>query len=702
MFRQSSMRTSIAPTLRNLAPRSFATRVPGEKLFDKILIANRPREIACRVMRTAKDLGIKTVAIYSEPDANSVHVQMADEAYCVGPAASAESYLNVPRILEVIKESGAQAVHPGYGFLSENSAFGEALEAIGIKFIGPKSRAINAMGDKIESKEVAIAAGVNCIPGNLKVIEDAEECAKVASEIGYPVMVKASAGGGGKGMRIAWDDEEAKLAFRLSSEEAKASFGDDRLFVEKFIEEPRHIEIQLVGDAHGNVVALPERECARFSDETRRSSRRLRLSSWDDETRLEMQKQAIQLAKAVDYESAGTVEFLCDKHKNFYFLEMNTRLQVEHPITEMITNVDLVEQMIRVASGHPLPDSWTKHVGLPFKGHAHEARVYAEDPFRGFLPSIGRLSSYVEPLEVEGVRCDSGIQQGSDISMFYDPMISKLCTYGENREIALTRLEKALDTYVIQGVGHNIPFLRDVLRAKRFRDGKLTTNYIAEEYPDGFSGVVLTDAEKNKVAVVSAIMSLMKERKVKTVGGVQDSVDINAERVVEIDGKQVLVTLAVTNPLDMLTGRGVRGGPQGPGGGGRPRRDARHYAFCRSVRSGVGRRLVSPPSAARRLDRRRRPGQGRRLIRGRLGGRRHRFRAPAQGDDPDGIHPHRPWSDGRRQGDDSRGGGALQVHAREARGRHLQILALPDAGRPRVRRRQRRRQGLCGTGAVAS
>lgn len=475
----------------------------GEKLFDKILIANRG-EIACRVMRTARRLGIRTVAVYSEPDAKAEHVRFADEAYYVGPAASAESYLNIPRILEVIKESGAQAVHPGYGFLSENHLFAEELEKNNIAFIGPGSYAITAMGDKIESKELAQKAGVNTIPGNLSVMKDAEEVVQVCQEIGYPVMIKASAGGGGKGMRIAWNDDEARQGFRLSTEEARASFGDDRIFVEKYIEEPRHIEIQLIGDSHGNVCALPERECSiqRRNQKVLEEAPSVLL---DPETRSAMQAQAVALAKAVQYKSAGTVEFLCDKHKNFYFLEMNTRLQVEHPITEMVTGVDLVEQMIRVAAGHTLPENMLGG-SLPFKGHAHEARVYAEDPVRGFLPSTGRLVSYEEPTDVENVRCDSGVTQGSEISMFYDPMISKLCTYGETREEALRSLSIALDSYVIHGVGHNISFLRDVCRSERFASGKITTNYIAEEYPDGFTGVKLKDHENVRLAALACAL----------------------------------------------------------------------------------------------------------------------------------------------------------------------------------------------------
>ena len=387
-------------------------------LFDKILIANRG-EISCRVGRTARRLGIKTVAIYSDPDANALHVQEADEAVCVGPAASAASYLNVPRILAAIRATGAQAVHPGYGFLSENARFSATLEQAGIKFIGPRAHSIEAMGDKIRSKELAIAARVNTIPGFNGVIADEAEAVRVARDVGYPVMIKASAGGGGKGMRIARNDAEAREGFRLSRDEAAASFGDDRLFVEKFIEDPRHIEIQLVADAHGNVVALPERECSiqRRNQKVIEESPSVLL---DEATRRAMQAQACDLARAVGYESAGTVEFLADANRNFYFLEMNTRLQVEHPVTEAITGLDLVELMLRVAAGERLPRALTD-APVPFRGHAFESRVYAEDPLRNFLPSTGRLSRYIEPQLYgaqdaylrDGIRADSGVRQVS-------------------------------------------------------------------------------------------------------------------------------------------------------------------------------------------------------------------------------------------------------------------------------------------------
>ncbi|KAE8983880.1 Propionyl-CoA carboxylase alpha chain [Phytophthora rubi] len=478
-----------------------------EKLFDKILVANRG-EIAVRVMRTCQKLGIKTVAVYSEPDADSVAVRMADEAVCVGPAASSQSYLSIPKILRAVRATGAQAVHPGYGFLSENKDFCQALEAAGVAFIGPGHAAIQAMGDKIESKQLAMDAGVNTIPGFLGEIDTADEAVRVARDIGYPVMIKASAGGGGKGMRVAYDDEEVRMGYRLSKEEAASSFGDDRMFLEKFIEDPRHIEIQLIADTHGNVVALPERECSiqRRNQKVIEEAPSVLL---DPETRRAMGQQAAMLARKVGYVSAGTVEFLCDKHKNFYFLEMNTRLQVEHPVTELISRVDLVEQMIRVAAGHELPQEL---LAGPVKIHgwAMESRVYAEDPLRGFLPSIGRLLQYEEPVQLPGVRVDSGVTEGSDISMFYDPMISKLITYGKDRAECLDRMKTALDNYVIRGPGNNVSFLQDVYRHPRFVSGNITTKFIEEEYPEGFEGVKLTPPEIEDLRVVGAIMHLKK------------------------------------------------------------------------------------------------------------------------------------------------------------------------------------------------
>mmetsp|Transcript_13867 Transcript_13867/g.24805 ORF Transcript_13867/g.24805 Transcript_13867/m.24805 type:complete len:712 (+) Transcript_13867:107-2242(+) len=489
-----------------------------DKLFDKVLIANRG-EIACRVMKTCRSLGIKTVAVFSEPDRYSMHVQMADEAICVGPAASAESYLNIPKIMEAIDSTGAQAVHPGYGFLSENHLFAEALEEKGVAFIGPGSYAITSMGDKVTSKRIAAEAGVNTIPGSLALVETDDQIKQMAAEIGYPVMIKASAGGGGKGMRIAWNDEEAIEGFKLSRDEAKASFGDDRIFMEKFIEEPRHIEIQLIADKHGNVCALPERECS-IQRRNQKVLEEAPSTFLDPETRRKMQDQAIQLAKAVDYCSAGTVEMLVDKHKNHYFLEMNTRLQVEHPVTELVGDVDLVEQMIRVAAGHKLPDDLLDRE-RPINGWAHEARVYAEDPIRGFLPSTGRLIEYVEPTTdiVDGVRVDTGIRPGDEISMFYDPMVSKLVTHGKDRAEALDRLEQAIDNYVVQGLGNNLNFLRACTRNERFRSGEITTNFIPEEFPDGFHGVQLSLDEEYRMVALTLIAYSTEANSVASISG---------------------------------------------------------------------------------------------------------------------------------------------------------------------------------------
>uniref|UniRef100_F7HD53 Propionyl-CoA carboxylase alpha chain, mitochondrial n=1 Tax=Macaca mulatta TaxID=9544 RepID=F7HD53_MACMU len=448
---------------------------PNEKTFDKILIANRG-EIACRVIKTCKKMGIKTVAIHSDVDASSVHVKMADEAVCVGPAPTSKSYLNMDAIMEAIKKTRAQAVHPGYGFLSENKEFARCLAAEDVIFIGPDTHAIQAMGDKIESKLLAKKAEVNTIPGFDGVVKDAEEAVRIAREIGYPVMIKASAGGGGKGMRIAWDDEETRDGFRLSSQEAASSFGDDRLLIEKFIDNPRHIEVQVLGDKHGNALWLNERECSiqRRNQKVVEEAPSIFL---DAETRRAMGEQAVALARAVKYSSAGTVEFLVDSKKNFYFLEMNTRLQVEHPVTECITGLDLVQEMIRVAKGYPLRH---KQADIPINGWAVECRVYAE------------------------VRVDSGIQPGSDISIYYDPMISKLITYGSDRTEALKRMADALDNYVIRGVTHNIALLREVIINSRFVKGDISTKFLSDVYPDGFKGHMLTKSEKNQLLAIAS------------------------------------------------------------------------------------------------------------------------------------------------------------------------------------------------------
>ena len=450
-------------------------------MFDKILIANRG-EIACRVIKSARKMGIKTVAVYSDADRDALHVQMADEAVRIGPPPSIESYLLKDRILQACLDTGAQAVHPGYGFLSENSEFCELLSAAGIAFIGPGTRAIEAMGDKITSKKLADEAGVNTIPGFTSVLRDAEHAVEISNELGYPVMLKATAGGGGKGMRVARNDEECRDGFERAANEARSSFGDDRMFVEKFIEEPRHIEIQIIADSHGNIVHLNERECS-LQRRHQKVIEEAPSPFLDETTRKEMGEQAITLARAVDYQSAGTVEFIVDTARNFYFLEMNTRLQVEHPVTELTTGIDLVELMIRVADGEKLPITQAD-VGID--GWAIEARVYAEDPFRNFLPSTGRLVYYRPPVEDDNVRVDTGVFEGGEVSMYYDPMMAKLITYGDNREEATAHMRSALDRFLIRGVSCNLSFLSALVMHPRFVEGNMSTNMIGEEYPDGF------------------------------------------------------------------------------------------------------------------------------------------------------------------------------------------------------------------------
>ncbi|XP_074917612.1 propionyl-CoA carboxylase alpha chain, mitochondrial isoform X5 [Chelonoidis abingdonii] len=480
---------------------------PNEKVtFEKLLIANRG-EIASDD-KTCKKRAIKTVALCTDLSAGAVHVKMADEAVCVGPAPTSKSYLNMDAIMEAIKKTRAQAVHPGYGFLSENKEFARRLASEGVTFIGPDTHAIQAMGDKIESKLLAKNAKVNTIPGFDGVVKDADEAVRIAREIGYPVMIKASAGGGGKGMRIAWNDEETREGFRFSSQEAASSFGDDRLLIEKFIDNPRHIEIQVLADKHDNALWLNERECS-IQRRNQKVVEEAPSTFLDPETRRAMGEQAVALAKAVKYSSAGTVEFLVDTKKSFYFLEMNTRLQVEHPITECITGLDLVQEMIRVAKGYPLRH---KQADIPINGWAVECRVYAEDPYKSFgLPSIGRLSQYQEPLHVPNVRVDSGIQEGSDISIYYDPMISKLITYGSDRAEALQRMEEALDNYVIRGVTHNIALLREVIIHPRFVQGDVSTKFLPDVYPDGFKGHKLTDLEKRELLAIATSLYMAEQ-----------------------------------------------------------------------------------------------------------------------------------------------------------------------------------------------
>ncbi|HYM71458.1 MAG TPA: acetyl/propionyl/methylcrotonyl-CoA carboxylase subunit alpha [Stellaceae bacterium] len=498
-------------------------------MFRKILIANRG-EIACRVIRTARRMGIATVAVYSEADAEALHVREADEAVAIGPAPAAESYLRIDRIVAACKQTGAEAVHPGYGFLSERPAFAATLAECGVAFIGPTPDAIAAMGDKIESKKLAAAAKVSTVPGYLGVIADTGEAARVAADIGYPVMIKASAGGGGKGMRIAHDETELREGFSGAQHEAKASFGDARVFLEKYIEKPRDIEIQVVGDAHGNVVHLGERECSI----QRRHQKVIEESPspfLDAATRASMGAQAVALAQAVGYRSAGTVEFIVDRNKNFYFLEMNTRLQVEHPVTELVTGLDLVELMIRIAAGEKLPFAQSD---IKQTGWAIEARVYAEDPLRNFLPSIGRLTRY-QPPHGEGLRIDAGVYEGAEISLHYDPMIAKLCAYGPDRTIATDRLVDALDGFYIAGLRHNIAFLAAIAASARFRRGALSTNFIAEEFPDGFAAPA-NFTEADKIIVIAA--AIAERRLAESEGGPEP-----AELTVLLDGVPHAVAL---------------------------------------------------------------------------------------------------------------------------------------------------------------
>ena len=472
-------------------------------MFKTILIANRG-EIACRVISSAKKMGVGTVAVYSDADRDALHVRLADEAVHIGASPASESYLLGEKIIEACKATGAQAVHPGYGFLSENAAFCEALTKEGLVFIGPPPGAIEAMGDKITSKKIAAEAGVATVPGHMGLVADEGEAVKIARTITYPVMIKASAGGGGKGMRIAYTDAEAREGFARSKSEAAASFGDDRIFIEKFIEEPRHIEIQVLADAHGNCIYLGERECS-IQRRHQKIIEEAPSVFLDEATRKAMGEQAVALAKAVDYASAGTVEFIVDKDRNFYFLEMNTRLQVEHPVTELICGIDLVEQMLRVAAGERLALTQDE---VKLTGWAMESRIYAEDPKRNFLPSVGRLTRYRPPEELFSdelvVRNDTGVFEGGEISTFYDPMIAKLCTWAPDRPRAIAAMQEALDGFEIEGVGHNIPFLQAVMGQERFQQGRLTTGYIAEEFPEGFEGVELDEPVLNELAAFAA------------------------------------------------------------------------------------------------------------------------------------------------------------------------------------------------------
>ena len=513
-------------------------------MFNKILIANRG-EIACRVIKTAKQMGIKTVAVFSDADRNALHVQMADEAVNIGPPPANQSYIDIEKVISAVKKTNAQAVHPGYGFLSENAKFAKSLSDIGVTFIGPPENAIESMGDKITSKKIAQEAGVNTVPGYMGVIKDENEALSISEKIGYPVMIKASAGGGGKGMRIAWNDSEVKEGFQSSKNEAASSFGDDRIFIEKFVTQPRHIEIQVLADTKGNCIYLGERECS-IQRRNQKVVEEAPSSFLDEKTRRKMGEQACNLAKAVGYSSAGTVEFIVDKDKNFYFLEMNTRLQVEHPVTELITGIDLVEQMILVAAGKPL--SITQK-DIKLTGWAIESRLYAEDPYRNFLPSIGRLTRYRPPAEIKDkhsiVRNDTGVYEGGEISMYYDPMIAKLCTWAPDRAKAIEQMRIALDRFEVEGIGHNLPFLSAVMDHKKFISGKITTAFIAEEYSEGFTGVDLNDDKIKDLAACAAAMNRVAEIRRTKISGRMDNHErrVGDDWVVQIAGKVFLVNV---------------------------------------------------------------------------------------------------------------------------------------------------------------
>lgn len=508
--------------------------------MQKLLIANRG-EIACRIIKTCRKLGIKTVAVYSDADTNSLFVQMADEAVNIGQAPSSQSYLVIDKILDAIKKTGANMVHPGYGFLSENRDFANALEKEGVTFVGPSVYSIEKMGDKIESKKLALSAGVSTVPGHMGIVKDGKEATTIAKQIGFPVMVKASAGGGGKGMRIVWKEEDMEEAFISTTNEAKNSFLDDRIFIEKFIENPRHIEIQVIADKHGNIVCLGERECS-IQRNNQKVIEEAPSPFIDEETRQKMYAQSKALAEEVKYFSAGTIEYIMDKNKNFYFLEMNTRLQVEHPVTELITGVDLVELMIKVAQGEKLP---FKQEDIKLNGWAMESRIYAEDPARGFLPSSGRINLYIEPEASKNVRVDTGVYEGGEVSMFYDAMIAKLCSYGKDRNEAIGHMRHALESYAIGGVSHNISFLETIMKNDRFVKGNLTTSFIKEEFPAGFSGSEL-DSQAEEVLIASAMDVFLKnyERNAHMTGQLRNRTKQISERwVVMIDEKSYLVNL---------------------------------------------------------------------------------------------------------------------------------------------------------------
>jgi propionyl-CoA carboxylase alpha subunit len=531
-------------------------------MFKRILIANRG-EIACRIIKTARRMGIETVAVYSEADKDALHVEMADTAIAIGPPPAAESYLVIDKIVAACKQTGAEAVHPGYGFLSEREAFPKALQKAGIVFIGPNPKAIAAMGDKIESKKAAAAAKVSTVPGHLGVIENEVEAISIAEEIGYPVMIKASAGGGGKGMRIAYSNGEVAEGFARARSEAKSSFGDERVFIEKFITDPRHVEIQVLGDKHGNVIHLGERECS-IQRRNQKVIEEAPSPLLDEETRQQMGAQAIALAKAVGYDSAGTVEFVAGQDKSFYFLEMNTRLQVEHPVTELVTGIDLVEQMIRSAAGEKLA---IKQSDVKLNGWAVETRIYAEDPYRNFLPSTGRLTRYRPPAErsASGVtlRNDTGVYEGAEISLFYDPMVAKLVTHAWSRSEAIDAQADALDAFVIDGIRHNIPFLAALMAHPRWRAGKLSTAFIAEEFPNGFHPHA-PEGEPAQVlaSVAAAIDHVLGERKRRISGQLEGPLVTRerqravwlGEREVALEVKRENGTIEVCFPEQVKSG----------------------------------------------------------------------------------------------------------------------------------------------------
>src|SRR5580698_2367786 len=522
------------------------------RMFSKILIANRG-EIAVRIIKTARRMGIATVVVYSEADADSLAVEMADETVFIGPAPASASYLVADKIIAACHATGAQAVHPGFGFLSEKAEFAQRCADEGIVFIGPNPHAIEAMGDKIESKKFAAKSGVSCVPGHIGEIDDTAHAVRISEEIGYPVMLKASAGGGGKGIRVAWNRRDVEEGFPAVRAEAKNSFGDDRIFIEKFIESPRHVEIQVLGDRHGAVLHLFERECS-IQRRNQKVIEEAPSPLLDPATRAAMGAQAVALSQAVGYDSAGTVEFVAGQDKSFYFLEMNTRLQVEHPVTELITGLDLVEQMIRVAAGEPLAFG---QADIGIKGWAIESRLYAEDPYRGFLPSIGRLVRYQSPAEGargEGVvRTDSGVREGDEISMFYDPMIAKLATWGPTRDVAIETMAGALEDLHIEGLGHNSPFLSAVMDQPRFQEGRLSTGYIAEEFPDGFRGLPPSPRQLDLMAAVACAMQRIQARRNGRADHGLSAAKPRTDWVVIIGGQRRPVRLTVApNGLEVM------------------------------------------------------------------------------------------------------------------------------------------------------